>query len=173
MNYCSVALFPFSEVGECLDKAVFVQNIKKYCAAKGVKPTVACRESGVGSSFINNIESRGQVPSVEKVQLLAQYLGVTVGELLGEDPSKSTNGPPRPYLVFRFNQLSPKSQEDVMAFVEYRWVQDQKEKADEEPKPHKILKISPSAGNQRIQVGQKKERGVWAMDFIDSTEAIL
>jgi hypothetical protein len=121
-------------VGECLDKAVFVQNIKKYCAAKGVKPTVACRESGVGSSFINNIESRGQVPSVEKVQLLAQYLGVTVGELLGEDPSKSTNGPPRPYLVFRFNQLSPKSQEDVMAFVEYRWVQDQKEKADEEPK---------------------------------------
>ena len=134
MNYCSVALFPFSEVGECLDKAVFVQNIKKYCAAKGVKPTVACRESGVGSSFINNIESRGQVPSVEKVQLLAQYLGVTVGELLGEDPSKCTNGPPRPYLVFRFNQLSPKSQEDVMAFVEYRWVQDQKEKADEEPK---------------------------------------
>jgi DNA-binding helix-turn-helix protein len=134
VNYCSVALFPFSEVGECLDKAVFVQNIKKYCAAKGVKPTVACRESGVGSSFINNIESRGQVPSVEKVQLLAQYLGVTVGELLGEDPSKSTNGPPRPYLVFRFNQLSPKSQEDVMAFVEYRWVQDQKEKADEEPK---------------------------------------
>lgn len=134
MNYCSVALFPFSEVGECLDKAVFVQNIKKYCAAKGVKPTVACRESGVGSSFINNIESRGQVPSVEEVQLLAQYLGVTVGELLGEDPSKSTNGPPRPYLVFRFNQLSPKSQEDVMAFVEYRWVQDQKEKADEEPK---------------------------------------
>ena len=134
MNYCSVALFPFSEVGECLDKAVFVQNIKKYCAAKGVKPTVACRESGVGSSFINNIESRGQVPSVEKVQLLAQYLGVTVGELLGEDPSKSTNGPPRPYLVFRFNQLSPKSQEDVMAFVEYRWVQDQKETADEEPK---------------------------------------
>lgn len=134
MNYCSVALFPFSEVGECLDKAVFVQNIKKYCAAKGVKPTVACRESGVGSSFINNIESRGQVPSVEKVQLLAQYLGVTVGELLGEDSSKSTNGPPRPYLVFRFNQLSPKSQEDVMAFVEYRWVQDQKEKADEEPK---------------------------------------
>lgn len=114
-----------------MDKAVFVQNIKKYCAAKGVKPTVACRESGVGSSFINNIESRGQVPSVEKVQLLAQYLGVTVGELLGEDPSKSTNGPPRPYLVFRFNQLSPKSQEDVMAFVEYRWVQDQKERADE------------------------------------------
>lgn len=67
-----------------MDKEVFVQNIKQYCALRGVKPTVACRESGVGSSFINNIEVKGSVPSIEKVQLLAQYLGVTVSELLGE-----------------------------------------------------------------------------------------
>lgn len=67
-----------------MDKELFVQNIKDFCARRNVKPTVACRESGVGSSFINNIEARGQTPSVEKVQLLAQYLGVTVSELLGE-----------------------------------------------------------------------------------------
>lgn len=67
-----------------MDKEIFVQNIKQYCALRGVKPTVACRESGVGSSFINNIEVKGSVPSIEKVQLLAQYLGVTVSELLGE-----------------------------------------------------------------------------------------
>lgn len=67
-----------------MDKEIFVQNIKDYCARRNVKPTVACRESGVGSSFINNIEARGQTPSVEKVQLLAQYLGVTTSELLGE-----------------------------------------------------------------------------------------
>ena len=67
-----------------MDKELLVQNIKDYCARRNVKPTVACRESGVGSSFINNIEARGQTPSVEKVQLLAQYLGVTVSELLGE-----------------------------------------------------------------------------------------
>lgn len=68
-----------------MDKDVFVQNIKKYCKIKGVKPTVACRESGVSSSFINNIEGKGQIPSVEKVQMLANYLGVTVSELLGEE----------------------------------------------------------------------------------------
>lgn len=67
-----------------MDKAVFVQNIKYYCKIKGVKPTVACRESGVSSSFITNVESKGSAPSVEKVQMLAQYLGVTVSELLGE-----------------------------------------------------------------------------------------
>lgn len=67
-----------------MDKAFFVQNIKDVCKTKGIKPTVACRESGVGTSFINNIEARGQVPSVEKVQRLASYLGVTTSELLGE-----------------------------------------------------------------------------------------
>ena len=68
-----------------MDAEKFVQNIKKYCALKGVKPTVACRESGVGSSFINNIEARNQIPSVAKVQMLAEYLGVTTSELLGEE----------------------------------------------------------------------------------------
>ena len=67
-----------------MDKAIFVQIIKIFCARKGVKPTNACRESGAGASLISNIETRGQTPSVEKVQLLAQYLGVTVSDLLGE-----------------------------------------------------------------------------------------
>lgn len=115
-----------------MDKAVFVQNIKKYCSVKGVKPTVACRESGVGSSFINNIESRGQVPSVEKVQLLAQYLGVTVSELLGEDVSEISQGPAQPYLVMRYNQLSQKGQEEVMTFVEFKALQEKQEKEDDD-----------------------------------------
>lgn len=66
-----------------MDKEIFVENIKIRCAAKGVKPTVACRESGVGTSFIPDI-NRGQTPSVAKVQMLAQYLGCTVSDLLGE-----------------------------------------------------------------------------------------
>nr|WP_325295363.1 helix-turn-helix transcriptional regulator [uncultured Oscillibacter sp.] len=67
-----------------MDKEIFVQNIKKQCSLRGVKPTIACRESGAGADLINQIERRGSVPSVERVQLLAQYLGVTVSELLGE-----------------------------------------------------------------------------------------
>lgn len=79
-----------------MDKVLFVQNIKDVCQSKGVKPTVACRESGVGTSFINNIEARGQVPSVEKVQILAAYLGVTTSELLGEEkkPTPVSEGEP-------------------------------------------------------------------------------
>lgn len=72
-----------------MDIVNFVQNIKFYCNKKGVKPTVACRESGVGGSFINNMESRGSIPSVEKVEQLAHYLGTTVSVLIGEtEPSE-------------------------------------------------------------------------------------
>jgi len=78
-----------------MDKEIFVQNVKRYCDAKGVKPTVACRESGVGTSFINNIEKRHQTPSVEKVQMLAQYLGVTTSELLGEEPPDKEEPTPK------------------------------------------------------------------------------
>ena len=73
-----------------MDSIAFVQNIKRICETRGVKPTVACRESGVGTSFINNIEKRGSIPSIEKVQMLAEYLGVTTSELLGE---ADRNGP--------------------------------------------------------------------------------
>lgn len=68
-----------------MDKEKFVENIKFYCKRNNIKPTNACRDSGVGPSFISNIESRGQTPSVEKVQMLAQYLGVTTSVLLGEE----------------------------------------------------------------------------------------
>lgn len=71
-----------------MDKTLFVQNIKFYCERKGVKPTNACRDSGAGASFISNIETRGQTPSVEKVEQLAHYLGTTVSVLIGEtEPS--------------------------------------------------------------------------------------
>ena len=71
-----------------LDREIFVQNIKKWCVARNVKPTVACKEAGVGGSFISDI-NRGQVPSVAKVQSLATYLGVTTSELLGEKKNGS------------------------------------------------------------------------------------
>lgn len=63
---------------------LFVQNVKYYCAKKRIKPTPACRESDVGANFLVDV-SRGSVPSVEKVQKLARYLGVTTSQLLGEE----------------------------------------------------------------------------------------
>ena len=89
-----------------LDREIFVQNVKDRCKAIGVKPTVACRESGVGSSFITEL-NRGQIPSVGRVQMLAAYLGMTTSELLGEesgpaaDPGDKTAPSPEEKSVFR------------------------------------------------------------------------
>lgn len=114
-----------------MNKQLFVQNVKFYCHQKGVKPTIACLESGAGKSLLSQIENRGSIPSVEKVQLLAQYLGVTVSELLGEEPSQSSAiGPPQPYLVMRYNSLSPEDQAEVMNFIEFKAAQ----KGPETPK---------------------------------------
>lgn len=66
-----------------IDNSIFVENVKIFCSRKGIKPTNACKEAGVGGSFLSDI-NRGQTPSVAKVQQLAQYLDVTTSELLGE-----------------------------------------------------------------------------------------
>ena len=88
----------------------FVQNVKKYCNLKGVKPTVACRESGVGTSFINNVE-KGSAPSVEKVQMLAAYLGVTTSELLGEEKGPAPVSESEPLYPPEYDRLSPEDKE--------------------------------------------------------------
>lgn len=111
-----------------MDREVFVQNIKNYCALRGVKPTVACRESGAGPNLINQMLTRGSIPSVEKVQLLAQYLGVTTSELLGETGPKNLAIQDQPYLVMRYNSLPPKVQEEVMAFIEFKVAQQSEKK---------------------------------------------
>ena len=99
-----------------MDSVVFVQNIKKFCDPKGVKPTVACRESGVGTSFINNVE-RGQTPSVAKVQMLADYLGVTTSELLGEKkaPAAEDSSEREKEFVQLFQKLTPEQQDMILA----------------------------------------------------------
>lgn len=109
-----------------MDKQLFVQNIKSYCELRGVKPTVACRESGAGVNLINKLETRGSIPSVEKVQLLAQYLGVTTSELLGETGPKNLAIQDQPYLVMRYNSLSPEEQEKVMTFIDFLATQGKK-----------------------------------------------
>lgn len=78
-----------------MDNELFVQNIKKHCFEKGELPTNACRNAGVGTSFISDL-NRGRVPSVGKVQKLADYLGVTTSELLGETDRTGPGGKKEP-----------------------------------------------------------------------------
>ena len=100
-----------------MDKDFFVRNVKTLCLKKGIRPTRACKESGVGGSFLNDIK-RGQEPSVAQIQMLASYLGVTVSQLLGRDASDIIQGPAQPYLVYRYNHMPKEDQLKVMTLVE-------------------------------------------------------
>lgn len=83
---------------------------------KNIKPTNACKESGVGSSFLSDIQ-RGQTPSVAKVQLLAQYLGVTTSDLLGEAQQSS---PPseEDRLLAGYDALSARNREKLEEYLD-------------------------------------------------------
>ncbi len=105
-----------------MDVKGFVQNIKLYCDRKGVKPTVACKESGAGKDLINQIERRGSMPSIEKVQMLAEYLGVTTSDLLGEKKESTVQddglSEGEQALMALFRQLTPDQQEMVLRMVQ-------------------------------------------------------
>ncbi len=105
-----------------MDANVFVQNVKTLCKNKGIKPTIACEESGAGKNLLNHIETRGSIPSVEKVQKLAEYLGVTTSELLGEkiEPTVNDDGltDEERNLMAQFRQLTPEQQDMVLRMVQ-------------------------------------------------------
>lgn len=105
-----------------MDAVVFVQNVKLLCKNKGIKPTIACEQSGAGKNLLNHIETRGSIPSVEKVQLLANYLGVTTSELLGEktEPTVDDDGlsDGEQALLNLFRQLTPEQQDMVIRMVQ-------------------------------------------------------
>lgn len=92
---------------------LFVENVNKYCARKGVKPTVACEESGAGKNLMGQLTKRGTVPSVTRVQLLAQYLGCTVSDLLGEEPTPPD--PVRQEFIRLFDGMSAQQQNELLA----------------------------------------------------------
>ncbi len=99
---------------------ILVQNIKSFCASKGTTPTAACEASGAGRNFMDNLK-KGSIPSVVKVQLLADYLGVTTSELLGEKkPTVQDDGltEAEQALMYLFRQLTPDQQDMVIRMVQ-------------------------------------------------------
>lgn len=104
-----------------------MQNVKHFCERKGVKPTTACVESGAGRNLITYVK-RGQEPSLRRVELLAAYLGVTIGQLIGESEAShekkdlstgfDAEAALNDALVERLYHLTPEELARVDAFVQ-------------------------------------------------------
>ena len=96
-----------------MDKDLMISNIRKYCAARNVKPTIACTAAGVGRSFVSDID-RGQTPSVAKVADLAAYLGVSTSDLVGDARTPADLAP----LADAWAELNEEGRERLIAYAE-------------------------------------------------------
>ena len=107
-----------------MDTQKIVENIQNICARHGVKPPVACRESGIGKDVLSNLKSgRTKSIKIEKLRLLADYLGVTTSELLGEKKDgpgavSDVEAALDQELISRLVRLTPEELEKVDAFVQ-------------------------------------------------------
>lgn len=105
-----------------MDKLKIVENIQRICKERGTNPTVAGRESGAGETMVTNLKRKGTLPSIEKMQLLAKYLDVTVSELLGEEkkPTPVPGDGPDPneeLLMNLVGKLTPDQQSFLLAWL--------------------------------------------------------
>lgn len=96
-----------------------VENIQRICKERGTNPTVAGRESGAGKDLVSNMKRKGTQPSIEKIRLLADYLDVSIYDLLGEkiEPGNDTGPPSENELIFR--SLPPELQEEALRYMRY------------------------------------------------------
>lgn len=104
-----------------MDIEKVVENIQRICKDRGTNPTEAGKKSGAGKDLVSIMRRRGSFPSIEKMSMLASYLGVTTSELLGEKQALLTVTDEERLdqeLIERLCQLSPEELEKVDAFVQ-------------------------------------------------------
>ena len=62
------------------------ENIQQLCEAKGIRPGRLCDELGLSRGLMTDLKmGRKKGVNAQTAQKIAAYLGVTVGQLLGED----------------------------------------------------------------------------------------
>lgn len=102
---------------------VFMQNVKRLLDERNISYSRAGRESGAGIDFVRNMERKNSWPSIEKVALMADYLGITVGELIGEQKSPIPDNEDRPPGLGQLEQiycsLNPEGQETLLDYAIY------------------------------------------------------
>lgn len=105
-----------------MNSQLLINNIIFWADKMNKKPTTLCSESGAGKDFISNIK-KGQTPSVAKVQMLADYIGISTSELLGEKIQPATRegdelDEQTARLVDKLRQMAPEDQELLEAQID-------------------------------------------------------
>lgn len=100
-----------------MNKDLLIQNIATYAKANGESMSHACIAAGAGKSFISDIK-RGRMPSLSKFVDLAEYLGVSISDLVGDSVSELDTSELSKELVLLFEQLNPEGQEKLLDYAD-------------------------------------------------------
>lgn len=64
---------------------------EKLCEEKGITPYRVCKETGITTATISNWKAGRYTPKQDKLQKIAEFLGVTIEYLMtGESPNSAT-----------------------------------------------------------------------------------
>ncbi len=66
-----------------MDNIQIAKKIKQLCKSKNITVKTLLDDCNIGRGFIYNLEKRQQIPLADKLELIADYLDVSVDYLLG------------------------------------------------------------------------------------------
>ena len=72
------------------NKEVLIENISSLSLKNKTSINKALIDSGAGKDFIANLK-KGQIPSIEKLMIIADYFGVSIDFLLGRTNNPEIN----------------------------------------------------------------------------------
>lgn len=102
---------------------IMYERILTMCNQKGIKPGKLCAETGLSRSFMSELKSgRTKELSAKNAQIVADYFGVTVGYLLGEEETKKSPVEPmlnegEKMLLDLFRQIPEDRQQIVLSMI--------------------------------------------------------
>lgn len=80
----------------------FGARLRSLREAKGFTLQQVADAAGCTKAYIWELEKKpGQKPSAERIQAIAKFLGVTMGDLMGEPVADVTNAKPEDVIFFR------------------------------------------------------------------------
>lgn len=93
---------------------MFYDVFSKLCDSKGISCKRAAMEIGLSNSIAAKWKRTGATPNGETLSRIADYFGVTVGYLLGEEEQKET-----PVLTVKDERDIARNLEQIMADLEH------------------------------------------------------
>ena len=77
----------FYKVG-CIFLSSFYENYVKLCNTVRKSPSAVAMEIGMTKTAVSNWKNRGTTPTDANAQIIADYFGITVSELMAENENK-------------------------------------------------------------------------------------